>query len=55
VALVVKGAHSTWHTDNLTASQRVAHHNTVPGTWSAQLKEAGETEFKSQSSGHTNW
>jgi nicotinamidase-related amidase len=44
VTLVADG-HSTWDTDQLTASQVIAHHNQVLGSWFATLKKAGEIAF----------
>jgi nicotinamidase-related amidase len=42
---LVQDAHSTWDTENLKASQIVAHHNQVLGGWFAALKSAREIEF----------
>jgi nicotinamidase-related amidase len=41
--VLVKDAHSTWHTDLLTAPQIISHHNAVLGGWFAKLIEASET------------
>lgn len=42
---LVQDAHSTWDTELFTASQIIAHHNGVLGSWFVELKEAGEIEF----------
>jgi nicotinamidase-related amidase len=42
---LVQDAHSTWDTENLKASQIVAHHNQVLGGWFATLKAARAIEF----------
>jgi nicotinamidase-related amidase len=42
---LVQDAHSTWDTENLKASQIVAHHNQVLSGWFVGLKAAREIEF----------
>jgi len=43
--VLVKDAHSTWSSSNLTAEQIIAHHNQVLGGWFATLKNENEIEF----------
>lgn len=39
---LVKDAHSTWDTGQLTAAQIIAHHNAVLGGWFAELRTTDE-------------
>jgi nicotinamidase-related amidase len=41
---LAQDAHSTWHTDHLTASQIIEHHNGVL-RWFANVKESSEINF----------
>ena len=50
----MKDGHSAWDLDDPTAPQIIAHQDrevtgaaVVPGTWLAELKEAGEIELQS--------
>jgi len=42
---LVQDAHSTWDTENLKATQIIAHHNQVLGGWFVTLKASHEIEF----------
>jgi nicotinamidase-related amidase len=42
---LVQDAHSTWDTENLKATQIIAHHNQVLGGWFVVLKAAREIGF----------
>ena len=42
---LVQDAHSTWDTENLKATQIIAHHNQTLGGWFVGLKAAREIEF----------
>ena len=42
---LVQDAHSTWDTENLKATQIIAHHNQTLGGWFVALKAAREIEF----------
>jgi len=42
---LVQDAHSTWNTENLKATQIIAHHNQTLGGWFVALKAAREIEF----------
>lgn len=42
---LVQDAHSTWDTEHLKASQIIAHHNQVLGSWFVTLKTANEIQF----------
>lgn len=42
---LAKDAHSTWDSDNLTASQIIVHYNRVLGGWFVKLRKASEIEF----------
>lgn len=50
VTLIADG-HSTWDTQQLTAPQIIAHHNSVLGGWFADLKEAEAIAFGDVSGG----
>jgi nicotinamidase-related amidase len=43
--VLVKDAHSTWDSSNLTAEQIIKHHNLVLGGWFATVKNENEIEF----------
>lgn len=43
--ILVQDAHSTWDTEQLQASQIIAHHNQILGSWFVTLKAAGEIQF----------
>ncbi len=43
--VLVKDAHSTWDSSNLTAEQVIEHHNQVLGGWFVTLKNENEIEF----------
>ncbi len=45
---LVKNGHSTWDTEQLKASQIIAHHNQVLGGWFVSLKSADEVQFPNQ-------
>lgn len=40
--ILVKDAHSTWDTDNISAAQIIAHHNQVLGGWFSDAVEASD-------------
>ncbi|MCP9291975.1 cysteine hydrolase family protein [Gracilimonas sediminicola] len=42
---LVKDSHSTWNTDDLTASQIIEHHNSLLNEWFVSLKAENEIEF----------
>jgi nicotinamidase-related amidase len=42
---LVKDAHSTWHTEQLTAPQIIDHHNALLGNWFATVKAEREINF----------
>jgi len=42
---LVRDAHSTWDTENLKATQIIAHHNQTLGGWFVTLKAAREIQF----------
>jgi len=43
--VLVKDAHSTWNSSNLTAEQIIGHHNRVLGGWFVTLKNQDEIGF----------
>ncbi len=43
--ILVKDAHSTWDSTNLTAEQIIRHHNRVLGGWFATVKDENQIEF----------
>jgi nicotinamidase-related amidase len=43
--ILVQDAHSTWDTEQLKASQVIAHHNQVLGGWFVTVKPAAEIKF----------
>jgi len=43
--VLVKDAHSTWGSSNLTAEQIIRHHNQVLGGWFAAVKNENEIKF----------
>ena len=43
--VLVKDAHSTWDSSNLTAEQIIGHHNQVLGGWFAAVKNQNEIGF----------
>jgi nicotinamidase-related amidase len=43
--VLVKDAHSTWNSCNLTAEQIIGHHNQVLGGWFATVKNENEIKF----------
>ena len=43
--ILAKNAHSTWDTDLLSASQIIAHHNSVLAEWFVKAKEVSEIDF----------
>jgi nicotinamidase-related amidase len=43
--VLVKDAHSTWDSPNLTAEQIIRHHNQVLGGWFAAAKNENEIKF----------
>ena len=43
--VLVKDAHSTWDSSNLTAEQIIGHHNRVLGGWFVTAKNENETKF----------
>lgn len=42
---LLQDAHSTWDTEHLKASQIIAHHNQVLGSWFVTLETANEIQF----------
>ncbi len=42
---LVKDAHSTWNSDQLTAKQIIAHHNNILGGWFAKVEGENEITF----------
>ncbi len=47
---LVQNGHTTWDTEQLKASQIIAHHNQVLGGWFVSLKSADEIQFSKQES-----
>lgn len=43
--VLVKDAHSTWDSSNLTAEQIIGHHNRVLGGWFVTVKNENEIKF----------
>lgn len=44
--ILVKDAHSTWDTDQLSAAQIVSHHNAALSEWFVSLKAVDEIDFE---------